>query len=74
VKQTFKRHLKIGLKTNIIRADTSTGQHPQLPDRILIVNITSLLIEHKTTPDLMISDTANSFQFKDVNFIGRYIW
>jgi hypothetical protein len=26
------------------------------------------------THDLMISDIVNSFQFKDVNFIGRYIW
>jgi hypothetical protein len=44
------------------------------PCRMLIVNMAFLQIEHKTTPDLMISDTVNSFQLKDVNFIGRYIW
>jgi len=36
VKQTFKRYLKVGLKTNIIRADTSTGQHPRLPEGWLL--------------------------------------
>jgi len=36
---------------------------------MLIVNITSLQIEHKAIPDTMISESVYSFKFVDVNLV-----
>ena len=44
------------------------------PCRMLIVNITSLPIEHITSPHTIIRDTVNAFKFVDIDIIGRYIW